>query len=52
MMYAIISKEECQRIGIDSTPRMAHGDSVVIMDKELMFSTAIGKTLEIGRAHV
>lgn len=46
MMYAIISKEECQRIGIDSTPRMAHGDSVVITDKELMFSTAIGKTLE------
>ena len=44
MMYAIISKEECQRIGIDSTHRMTHGDSVAITDKELMFSTAIGKT--------
>ena len=49
MMYAIISKEECQRIGIDSTPRMAHGDSVVITDKELMFSTAIGKLGNDGK---
>lgn len=46
MMYAIISKDECQRIGIDSTHRMTHGDSVAITDKELMFSTAIGKTLQ------
>ena len=46
MMYAIVSKEQCQKIGIDSTHRMTHGDSVVITDKELMFSTAEGKTLE------
>ena len=46
MMYAIISKEVCQKIGIDSTTRMTHGDSVVVTDKELMFSTAEGKTLE------
>lgn len=45
-MYAIISKEACQKIGIDPTTRMTHGDSVVVTDKELMFSTAIGKTLE------
>lgn len=46
MMYAIISKEECQRIGIDSTHRMTHDNDVVITDKELRFSSAVGDTLE------
>lgn len=45
-MYAIISKEECQRIGIDSTHRMTHDNDVVITDKELRFSSAVGDTLE------
>lgn len=45
-MYAIISKEECQRIGIDSTHRMTHDNDVVITDKELRFSSAVGNTLE------
>lgn len=46
MMYAIISKEECQRIGINSTHRMTHDNDVVITDKELRFSSAVGDTLE------
>lgn len=46
MMYAIISKEECQRIGIDSTHRMTHDNDVVITDKELRFSSAVDDTLE------
>ena len=45
-MYAIISKEECQRIGINSTHRMTHDNYVVITDKELRFSSAVGDTLE------
>lgn len=46
MKYAIVNKERCQEIGIDPTHRMAHGDDVAITEKELMFSSAQGKTLE------
>lgn len=46
MMYAIINIEKCREIGIDSTHRMTHDNDVVITDKELKFSSAVGDTLE------
>lgn len=46
MMYAIINIEKCREIGIDSTHRMTHDDDVVITDKELRFSYAVGDTLK------
>lgn len=46
MRYAIINKAKCQDIGIDPTHRMTHGEIVVITEKELMFSSANGETLE------
>ena len=46
MMYAIINIEKCREIGIDSTHRMTHDDDVVITDKELRFSSAMGDTLQ------
>lgn len=46
MMYAIINIEKCREIGIDSTYRMTHDNDVVITDKELRFSSAVGDTLE------
>lgn len=46
MMYAIINIEKCREIGIDSTHRMTHDDDVVITDKELRFSSAVGDTLK------
>lgn len=46
MMYAIINIEKCREIGIDSTHRMTHDNDVVITDKELRFSSAVGDTLE------
>lgn len=46
MKYAIINIEKCREIGIDSTHRMTHDNDVVITDKELRFSSAVGDTLE------
>ncbi len=46
MMYAIINIEKCREIGIDSTHRMTHDNNVVITDKELRFSSAVGDTLK------
>lgn len=46
MMYAIINIEKCREIGIDSTHRMTHDNDVVITDKELRFSSAVGDTLK------
>lgn len=46
MMYAIINIEKCREIGIDSTHRMTHDNDVVITDKELWFSFAVGDTLD------
>lgn len=46
MMYAIINIEKCREIGINSTHRMTHDNNVVITDKELRFSFAVGDTLE------
>ncbi len=45
-MYAIINIEKCREIGIDSTHRMTHDNNVVITDKELRFSSAVGDTLK------
>lgn len=45
-MYAIINIEKCREIGINSTHRMTHDNNVVITDKELRFSFAVGDTLE------
>lgn len=46
MRYAIINKERCEKLGINPDYRKQMGDDVVITEKELSFSAAVGDTIE------
>lgn len=46
MRYAIINKDRCREIGVSPSYRMQIGDNVVITEKELAFSAAVGDTVE------
>lgn len=46
MRYAIINKERCAKLGINPAYRRQIGDDVVITEKELSFSAAVGDTVE------
>lgn len=46
MRYAIINKEQCEKLGISPSYRKQIGDDVVITEKELSFSAAVGDTVE------
>lgn len=47
MMYAILTKEKCEQIGIDYSHRMCHDGMVVVTEKELNFSKAEGDNFEL-----
>lgn len=46
MRYAIINKQRCEQLGISSNYRKQLGNDVVITEKELSFSAAVGETVE------